>query len=58
MLGEAGDDRQTFEAMQLRLGTVNLSDPDPPRWEYVMSASHPSTLERIAAARAFARGER
>ncbi|WP_041832055.1 M48 family metalloprotease [Actinoplanes sp. N902-109] len=48
----------TFEAMQRRLGTVNLSDPAPPAWEYVMSASHPSTVERMAAARAYARGER
>jgi STE24 endopeptidase len=50
-------DAQTFEAMQRRLGAVNLADPDPPSWEYLMSASHPSTVERIAAARAFARGE-
>ena len=51
-------DATTFEAMQHRLGTVNLSDPDPPKWEYLMSASHPSTVERMAAARAWARGER
>ena len=35
---------------------VNLADPDPPRWEYLYSASHPSTVERMAAARAYARG--
>ncbi|MBM2615173.1 M48 family metallopeptidase [Actinoplanes sp. LDG1-06] len=51
-------DPATFEAMQRRLGTVNLSDPDPPAWEHTMFASHPSTVERMAAARAFARGER
>ncbi len=51
-------DPATFEAMQRRLGTVNLSDPDPPAWEHLMFASHPSTVERMAAARAFARGER
>ncbi|MEV6599370.1 M48 family metallopeptidase [Actinoplanes sp. NPDC051346] len=51
-------DPAAFEAMQRRLGGVNLSDPDPPAWEYLMSASHPSTVERIAAARAHARGER
>ena len=51
-------DPATFEAMQRRLGTVNLSDPDPPSWEHVMFASHPSTVERMAAARAFARGGR
>lgn len=55
---ELTGDPATFEAMQRRLGTVNLSDPDPPAWEYVMSASHPSTVERMAAARAYARGER
>jgi STE24 endopeptidase len=51
-------DPATFEAMQRRLGTVNLSDPDPPTWEHLMFASHPSTVERMAAARAFARGGR
>jgi Zn-dependent protease with chaperone function len=51
-------DPATFQAMQRRLGTVNLSDPDPPTWEYVMSASHPSTVQRMAAARAYARGAR
>jgi len=51
-------DPATFESMQRRLGTVNLSDPDPPAWEYAVSASHPSTVERMAAARAYARGDR
>ena len=55
---ELTGDPATFEAMQTRLGLVNLSDPDPPAWEYVMTASHPSTVERIAAARAYARGDR
>ncbi|MFG1917663.1 M48 family metallopeptidase [Micromonospora sp. NPDC048898] len=48
-------DPETFESMQRRLGSVNLGDPDPPRWEYLYSASHPSTVERMAAARAYAR---
>ncbi|MGW4947473.1 M48 family metallopeptidase [Actinoplanes sp. NPDC004185] len=55
---ELTGDAATFEAMQRRLGSVNLSDPDPPTWEHVMFASHPSTVERMAAARAYARGER
>ncbi|MDQ7905836.1 M48 family metallopeptidase [Phytohabitans sp. ZYX-F-186] len=55
---ELTGDPGTFESMQRRLSTVNLGDPDPPRWEYLYSASHPSTVERMAAARAFARGER
>ncbi|RKR87282.1 STE24 endopeptidase [Micromonospora pisi] len=50
-------DPTNFEAMQRRLATVNLADPDPPRWEYLYSASHPSTVERMAAARAYGRGE-
>jgi STE24 endopeptidase len=55
---ELTGDPATFEAMQRRLGTVNLSDPDPPAWEHIIFASHPSTVERMAAARAYARGER
>jgi STE24 endopeptidase len=47
-----------FEAMQRRLSTVNLADPDPPRWEYLYFATHPTTVQRMAAARAFGRGER
>jgi STE24 endopeptidase len=49
-------DPAAFEAMQRRLSRVNLADPDPPRWVYLYSASHPSTVERMAAARAYARG--
>jgi STE24 endopeptidase len=51
-------DPATFEAMQRRLATVNLSDPDPPAWEHALTASHPSTVQRMAAARAYARGDR
>ena len=51
-------DPATFESMQHRLGTVNLSDPDPPTWEHVLFGTHPSTVERMAAARAYARGIR
>ncbi|MER7332007.1 MULTISPECIES: M48 family metallopeptidase [unclassified Micromonospora] len=48
-------DPAAFEAMQRRLAGINLADPDPPRWEYLYSATHPSTVERMAAARAHAR---
>jgi STE24 endopeptidase len=51
-------DAAAFEAMQRRLSTVNLADPDPPRWEYAFFATHPTTVQRMAAARAYARGER
>lgn len=52
------DDPTTFGQMQARLATVNLSDPDPNEWEFLMFATHPSTVQRMAAARAYARGER
>jgi STE24 endopeptidase len=55
---ELTGDPDTFAAMQARLAGANLQDPDPPRWEYLLSATHPSTVERIAAARAWARGQR
>jgi STE24 endopeptidase len=48
-------DPATFEAMQRRLMTTNLGEPDPPRLEYWLFATHPSTIERIAAARAYHR---
>jgi STE24 endopeptidase len=52
------EDPSGFVAMQGRLAAVNRSDPDPPRWEHLLFGSHPTTVERIAAARAWARGER
>jgi len=52
------NDAATAEAMERRLAQTNLADVDPNRFEYFMFASHPSTVERIAAARAFARGAR
>lgn len=51
-------DPATFEQMQKRLTLVNLADPDPPAWEQTLFGSHPTTVERIAAARAHARGSR
>ncbi len=48
-------DAPTFEAMQRRLSVANLADPDPPALEYWLFASHPTTVQRIAAARAWAR---
>jgi STE24 endopeptidase len=55
---ELTQDPSTVERMEERLATTNLADVDPPRLEYVMFASHPSVVERMAAARAFARGDR
>ncbi len=52
------NDPSTVERMEQRLATTNLADVDPPRLEYWMFASHPSVVERMAAARAFAREAR
>lgn len=46
-------DPARFEAMQRRLALRNLSDVDPPAWEHWAFGSHPTTAERIAAARAY-----
>jgi STE24 endopeptidase len=51
-------DPVTFEAMQGRLSQVNLGDPDPNPVEFALFASHPSTVQRMAAARAWARAPR
>lgn len=51
-------DAETFERMQARLAELNLSDVDPSRWEYLMFASHPSTVRRMAAAIAYGRTAR
>ncbi len=40
-----------FAAMQLRLAEVNIADVRPPRIEYLLFATHPDTVERLAAAR-------
>jgi STE24 endopeptidase len=52
------NDPATVESMEQRLAAKNLADVDPPPLEYILFASHPSIVERIAAARAYGRGER
>jgi STE24 endopeptidase len=51
-------DPGTIEAVWQQMVANNLADADPPRLEYVMFASHPSIVERIAIARAYGRGVR
>jgi STE24 endopeptidase len=41
--------------MQRRLALTNLADLDPGPVPYLLFASHPTTVQRIAAAHAFAR---
>ena len=48
-------DPATFIASEQRLARTNLGDLDPNRFAYFMFASHPSTTQRIAVAREWAR---
>jgi STE24 endopeptidase len=49
-------DPAEFAAMQLRLAEVNIADVHPPLLEYLLFATHPDTVERLAAAREAAGG--
>lgn len=51
---ELTGDAERFIAMQRRLTVTNVSDPDPPRLLHVLFGTHPTAVQRIAAARAFA----
>jgi STE24 endopeptidase len=51
---ELGGRPGVFAAMQRRLALVNLADLDPGLVPYLLFASHPTTVQRIAAAHAFA----
>ena len=44
-------DSAVFAAMQLRLAELNITDVHPPRIEYLLFATHPDTVERLATAR-------
>jgi STE24 endopeptidase len=52
------NDPATFEAMQARLAELNISNVDPNSFEFAMFATHPSTVQRMAAAIAYAQGDR
>jgi STE24 endopeptidase len=47
---------ETFARAMERLVARNLGELDPPHWHHVLTASHPTPRERIAAARASASG--
>ncbi|MFI5916671.1 M48 family metallopeptidase [Dactylosporangium sp. NPDC051541] len=48
-------DPTDFEAMQGRLALVNLGDPDPNPLEQFLFGTHPTAVERMAAAKAWSR---
>lgn len=49
------DDPAALIGLQRRLTVENVSDPDPPGLVSVLLRTHPTTVERIGAAEAFAR---
>jgi STE24 endopeptidase len=49
-------DAAGFVAMQHRLAVANVADPNPPRLAHVLFGTHPTSVQRIAAARQFADG--
>jgi STE24 endopeptidase len=51
---ELTDDPQALIDLQTQLARTNLSDPDPPGWYHALFGSHPTTVERIGAAKAAA----
>jgi STE24 endopeptidase len=51
---ELSRDPETLVAIQQRLALNNIADLTPPRWSYLMFASHPSAVQRIALARDWA----
>jgi STE24 endopeptidase len=50
------NDPVTFDRMQARLAQLNLTDVDPNPVEYALFASHPSTVQRMAAGLAYQEG--
>lgn len=54
LTGEAA----TFISQQRRLALQNVSDPDPPHLVQLLLGTHPTTVERIGAGRAWEAGER
>lgn len=51
----ATHDPTADRTLMRRLALRSLSDPDPPTWSYVLQASHPTIMQRIAMADAWQR---
>jgi STE24 endopeptidase len=47
---------EPFISFERRIAVRNLADPDPPKWETWLLATHPPTIERIGMAVAYERG--
>ncbi|WP_269854329.1 M48 family metalloprotease [Streptomyces sp. RPT161] len=50
-------DPEEFIAMQRRLTVANVADPDPPRALHLLFGTHPTAVQRIAAARDYQRAQ-
>jgi STE24 endopeptidase len=46
--------KEAFVSTMRKLASMNLSDPEPPRWVEILFHSHPTIEKRIAAAEEFA----
>jgi STE24 endopeptidase len=51
---EATDAPEAWISFERGIALRNLADPDPPRWLRMLLATHPSTVERIGIAKAYA----
>jgi STE24 endopeptidase len=45
---------EAMVGFERRITVQNVGDPDPPRWQQLLLATHPTTMERIGAALAIA----
>jgi STE24 endopeptidase len=48
---------EPFIGFQRKIALTNVSDPDPPGWVHALLGTHPTTVERIGIAEAYARTE-
>jgi STE24 endopeptidase len=48
---------EPFIGFQRKITLTNVSDPDPPGWVHALLGTHPTTVERIGIAEAYARTE-
>jgi STE24 endopeptidase len=51
---EATGAPEAWISFERRIAVRNLADPDPPAWRRTLLATHPSTLQRIGIAKAYA----
>ena len=50
---EVTRDPPSLERLMIDLQATSLEDPDPPTWDYVLRATHPTLDQRVAMARAW-----